>query len=79
MPGAARYWEKVGEFDLVRAAKEGHAPEKGVIVSEVKFCKLSEPRRAGLARGLEQRWLRTEASRRWPARSFEIIDAGFLR
>jgi AAA+ ATPase superfamily predicted ATPase len=79
VPGAARYWEKVGEFDLVRAAKEGHAPEKGVIVSEVKFCKLSEPRRAGLARGLEQRWLRTEASRRWPARSFEIIDAGFLR
>jgi AAA+ ATPase superfamily predicted ATPase len=78
-PGSARYWEKVGEFDLVRPAKEGLAPERGVIVSEVKFRRLSEPERNGLLRGLEERWRRTEASRRWPAQRFEIIDTSFLR
>lgn len=77
--GAARYWEKAGEFDMVRPVREGEPPSRGVIVSEVKFRSLSQAERVGLSRDLEARWARTEASRRWPVRGFEVIDASFLR
>ncbi|MBI5243963.1 MAG: ATP-binding protein [Elusimicrobia bacterium] len=79
LSGAGRYWEKVGEFDLVRPVKEGLPPDQGVIVSEVKFRSLGAAERSGLLRDMQERWRRTEASRRWPARRFEIIDADFLR
>lgn len=78
-PDGGRYWEKTGEFDLVRPAKRGTAPRQGVIVSEVKFRSLSITERPRLLRELRSRWLKTEASRRWPARRFEVIDALFLK
>ncbi|MBI4676630.1 MAG: AAA family ATPase [Elusimicrobia bacterium] len=78
-PGAGRYWEKTGEFDLIRPAQEGKAPSRGVTVAEIKFDPLSKFERSRLLRNLQERWGRTEASRRWPARGFEIIDASFLR
>lgn len=77
-PGASRYWEKAGEFDLVRCVKEGASPSHGVIVSEVKFSKLSRSKRAALLRNLELRWAKTEAASRWPVRGFEIIDVSCL-
>lgn len=77
-PGARRYWEKAGEFDVVRPAMEGASPERGVIVGEVKFRSLTGPERAELLRDLGARWEKTQASRRWPVRRFEIVDASFL-
>ncbi|MBI4677694.1 MAG: hypothetical protein HY748_08925 [Elusimicrobia bacterium] len=78
-PDGRRYWEKVGEFDMVRPAKEGTTPGRGVIVSEVKFRSLAEPERSRLSDDVRTRWQRTEASRRWPVRRFEIIDDSLLR
>ncbi len=77
-PGAKRYWEKSGEFDLVRPAKEGDSPQKGIIVTEVKFRLLRASERAGLLVSLQNRWQKTEASHRWPVKRFEILDATSL-
>lgn len=79
LPGARRYWEKCGEFDLVRPQADGRPPGEGVIVAEVKARSLRRSEQPGLLRDLQLRWSRTEASRRWPRCRFELIDYSFLR
>ncbi len=77
-PDGRRYWERSGEFDLVRPSRTGDPPGSGVVVTEVKFRPIAPPERAGLLRDLQARWQRTQASQRWPVRRFEVIDTAFL-
>lgn len=77
-PGGGRYWERAGEFDLVRPLKEGSSPKHGVIVGEVKWRPIAGSARVSLLADLEARWWRTEASRRWPVRRFELFDVSAL-
>lgn len=78
-PEGRRYWERSGEFDMVRPAKPGGRLDAGVIVSEVKFRLLPERERSALLADIKARWHRTEASRRWPVSRFEVIDVSWLR
>lgn len=77
-PDAARYWEGDLEFDLVRSAPHGHA-ERGVIVSEVKWRRLSLSERKRLVKQIEEKWLRSTLSQRYPSARFEVLDASVLR
>ena len=74
---AARYWEGNLEFDLVRAgprADEGHP----IVVSEVKWKRLSNTERGRILKELEEKWRRSNLSRKFANVSFEVIDAGIL-
>ena len=77
-PDAARYWEGDLEFDLVRSDPHNHT-EHGVIVSEVKWRRLSSPERKRLLKQLEEKWLRSTLRQRHPNARFEVLDASVLR
>lgn len=77
-PDAARYWEGDMEFDLVRSDPRNHT-ERGVIVSEVKWKRLSSLERKRLRKQLEEKWARSTLRQRHPNARFEILDAGVLR
>ncbi len=69
---AARYWEAHVEFDYVRE-------ERGrVVVSEVKFKKLSAAQRRQLEHHLTGSWQRSALSRRYRNVTFEILDLSIL-
>lgn len=77
-PDAARYWEGDLEFDLVRSDPHSHT-ERGVIVSEVKWRRLSTPERKRLLKQIEEKWLRSTLRQRYPGVRFEVLDASVLR
>lgn len=76
-PDAARYWEGDLEIDLVRSNPRGQ-PERGVIVSEVKWRRLSTSERKRLLKQLEEKWLRSTLRQRHPNARFEVLDASVL-
>ena len=67
-PDAARYWEAGAEFDFLR--KDGD----GVVVSEVKFKKLTAAEKTGLKKQLAEKWKSSAAAHRYPRATFEILD-----
>ena len=71
-PDAARYWEAGAEFDFLR--KDGD----GVVVSEVKFKKLTDAEKTGLKKQLAEKWKSSAAAHRYPRATFEILDASEL-
>ena len=71
-PDAARYWEAGAEFDFLR--KDGD----GVVVSEVKFKKLTAAEKTGLKKQLAEKWKSSAAAHRYPRATFEILDASEL-
>lgn len=71
-PDAARYWEAGAEFDFIR--KEGD----GVVVSEVKFKKLSATEKTRLKNQLAEKWKSSAASHKHPRATFEILDTSQL-
>lgn len=77
-PDAARYWEGDLEFDLVRNDPRGH-PERALIISEVKWKRLSAPERKRLVKHLEEKWQRSTLRQRHPNARFEVLDAAVLR
>jgi AAA+ ATPase superfamily predicted ATPase len=77
-PDAARYWEGDLEFDLVRSDPNSHG-ESGLILSEVKWKRLSSLERKRLQKQLEENWLRSTLRQRHPNARFEILDASVLR
>lgn len=70
--GAARYWEKGIELDIV--AKDPQNP-KGVVVVEVKWRKLSAQERRNVMSQLQQKWARTALSQKHAQVRFEVMDA----
>ncbi len=77
-PDAARYWEGDLEFDLVRRDPHGRA-DGSVIVSEVKWRRLSGLERGRIAKQLEEKWLRSSLRQRYPNVRFEVLDPSILR
>jgi hypothetical protein len=76
-PDTARYWEGDLEFDMVRAdprPSEAHH----MIVSEVKWKRLSAADRSGIVKQLEEKWRRSSISKRFANVTFEVLDAGIL-
>lgn len=71
-PGAARYWDKSVEIDLVAPDPEDPT---GLLVGEVKWKRLTSAERKGVQRGLEQKWPRCPLSVRHPAPRFAVLDA----
>ncbi len=71
-PDAARYWEAGAEFDFLR--KDGD----GVVVSEVKFKKLTAAEKTGLKKQLAEKWKSSAAAHRYPRATFEILDTSEL-
>ena len=71
-PDAARYWEAGAEFDFLR--KDGD----GVVVSEVKFKKLTDAEKTGLKKQLAEKWKSSAAAHRYPRATFEILDTSEL-
>jgi AAA+ ATPase superfamily predicted ATPase len=71
-PDAARYWEAGAEFDFLR--KDGD----GVVVSEVKFKKLTDAEKTGLKKQLAEKWKSSAAAHRYPRAAFEILDTSEL-
>ena len=71
-PDAARYWEAGAEFDFLR--KDGD----GVVVSEVKFKKLTAAEKTGLKKQLAEKWKSSAAAHRYPHATFEILDTSEL-
>jgi hypothetical protein len=70
--GAARYWEKDIELDIV--AKDPQNP-KGVVAVEVKWRKLSAQERRNVMSQLQQKWARTALSQKHAQVRFEVMDA----
>jgi uncharacterized protein len=71
-PGAARYWDKNVEIDLV--APDPVAPSR-LLVGEVKWKRLTSAERKNVLRDLELKWSRCPLSNRHPAARFEVFDA----
>jgi AAA+ ATPase superfamily predicted ATPase len=71
-PDAARYWETGAEFDFIR--KDGD----GVVVSEVKFKKLTTTEKTGLKKQLAEKWKSSAAAEKYPRATFEILDTSEL-
>ena len=71
-PGAARYWDKSVEIDLVAPDPEDPT---GLLVGEVKWKRLTSAERKGVQRDLEQKWLRCPLSESHPAPRFAVLDA----
>jgi uncharacterized protein len=72
-PDAVRYWEGRLEFDFVRLENPGR-----VIVTEVKWRRLSAAERAQSKESLKEKWSRSALSRRYSFVEFEVLDAGVL-
>jgi hypothetical protein len=72
-PEAARYWEGDLEFDFVRQEKPGV-----LIVTEVKWRRLSGTERAQVERHLKENWQKSVLARKQPAAEFEVLDATAL-
>ncbi len=77
-PDAARYWEGDLEFDLVRSDPPGQ-PERTLVISEVKWRRLSAPERKRLLRQLDEKWQRSTLSQRHLNARLEVLDASVLR
>ena len=71
-PDAARYWEAGAEFDFIR--KDGDV----VVVSEVKFKKLTTTEKTGLKKQLAEKWKSSAAAQKYPRATFEILDTSEL-
>lgn len=76
-PGASRYWQADVELDLVRTEREAHGEEQ-VVVSEVKWKRLSAVERRRIERELPERWARCGVKTKVKRVRFEVIDAGNL-
>ena len=75
-PDAARYWESNLEFDLVR--EDQSAEKRRLIVSEVKWKRLSEADRERILRELESKWQRCALRHRFPSVTFDVLDSRLL-
>lgn len=75
VPGAQRYWESGAEFDLV-----GVDPldDKGLLVAEIKWRRVTPVERRRLVENLTQRWAKSTIAARHPRVRFDVIDAGTL-
>lgn len=72
-PEAARYWEGSLEFDFVRPGEPGQ-----LIVTEVKWRRLSEMERPQLESRLKENWHKSKLSCQYPVVRFEVLDATVL-
>lgn len=74
-PDSARYWEGDLEFDLVRS---DHGATHRMIVSEVKWKRLSAAEHGRILRELEEKWRRSGISKKFSNVAFEVLDARIL-
>lgn len=72
-PGARRYWEKDIEIDMVRPDADS-GDTRGVVVSEVKWKRVSSRERARILGELEIRWGNTRLAKIYPRARFELLD-----
>jgi len=72
---AARYWEGDVEFDLVQSDPND---EKTLIVSEVKWKRLTPAERRKIETSLEQRWQRSALRHRYSKVRFTVFDVSAL-
>lgn len=72
-PEAARYWEGSLEFDFVRQEKPGR-----LIVTEVKWRRLSGPEKAEVEAHLKENWQKSVLARKHSGAEFEVLDASVL-
>ena len=70
--GAARYWEKDVEIDIVAKDPQNVG---GLVVVEVKWRKLSAQERRNVMSQLQQKWARTALSQKHTQVRFEVMDA----
>jgi uncharacterized protein len=77
-PGAARYWEKDLEFDLVRLERTDDGREQAV-VSEVKWRNIPAREKPRLLKHLNDNWQRSTLGKRYPNVALELIDASLLK
>jgi uncharacterized protein len=71
-PGAARYWEKDLEIDIVA---QDPSDAKTLVVAEVKWRKLSAAERRQVHAQLEVKWQQSALSRKHAKVRFEVLDA----
>lgn len=69
---AARYWEAGVELDVVR--REGD----GLVVTEVKWARLTPAKRAEVLADLRLRFAKTALAKRATSVAFEVVDASVL-
>ncbi|MGH8679053.1 MAG: ATP-binding protein, partial [Burkholderiales bacterium] len=74
-PGAQRYWERNLELDLVAPDPDDR---KRLLVTEVKWRRLSAGERKYTLRQLESKWSRCSLRARYPRVRFEVLDASIL-
>jgi len=78
-PGAARYWEKGVEIDMIRPdTGESAGRSRVLVVSEIKHRKLSARDRASTLHDLETRWLGSQLARSHSRVRFEVVDTSAL-
>lgn len=71
-PSASRYWDKNIEIDMIR-------PEaRNIVVSEIKFKKLSETEKRRILSDLAKKWLKSPLSAKFPNPRFEVTDTAIL-
>ncbi len=71
-PGAARYWDKSVEIDLIAPDPEDPSC---LLVGEVKWKRLTNTELKGVRRDLEQKWHLCRLFERHPAPRFAVLDA----
>jgi AAA+ ATPase superfamily predicted ATPase len=74
-PGAQRYWERDVELDLVAPDPDD---DKGLLVAEVKWRRLSAAQRKDALRKLAGKWSHCSLAAGHPHIRFEVLDAGIL-
>jgi hypothetical protein len=74
---AARYWEAGLEFDMVRRNPAGDS-NAAVIVSEIKWRRVSDNEAANLQQELAAKWQRSALHTRYQHVTFEVLDASLL-
>jgi AAA+ ATPase superfamily predicted ATPase len=75
---ARRYWETNIEFDLVRSERRDHQ-HPTLVVSEVKWKRLSAAERREIEAKLSATWARSTLHRKHPNVVFEVLDSSILK
>ncbi|MGH8138667.1 MAG: ATP-binding protein [Steroidobacteraceae bacterium] len=75
---ATRYWERDLEFDLVRSEGRDEARKK-LVVSEVKWKRLTPTERHQIEKQLAATWQRSALRHRHPSVAFEVLDSSILK
>jgi uncharacterized protein len=77
-PGSGRYWEKDLEIDMIRPEKRAAKGPVPLVVTEIKWRRLSARETRSVLEDLKRRWQRSRLAKSHPQIRFEVLDSRAL-